>query len=98
MTQYRSSTLALRNIVVGSKRTSVRLEPAIWVALNEVARQQRRTLRCLVTEIDNQRQESSLTAAIRVYVVEFYRSALTARLRARPTVANSVGALQGFAP
>jgi hypothetical protein len=29
----------------------------------------------LITEIDRQRQASSLTAAIRVYIVDFYRSA-----------------------
>jgi predicted DNA-binding ribbon-helix-helix protein len=33
----------------------------------------------LVTEIDRHRNSSSLTAAIRVYIVDFYRSAAAAQ-------------------
>jgi len=56
-------------------RTSVRLEPLMWEALLEIARQQQTNINQLVTEIDRQRDASSLTAAIRVYIVDFYRSA-----------------------
>ena len=65
----------IRNIVVGGHRTSVRLEPLMWDALLEIARQRETNVNQLVTEIDRQRNSSSLTAAIRVYIVDFYRSA-----------------------
>ena len=65
----------IRNIVVGGHRTSVRLEPLMWDALLEIARQRETNVNQLVTEIDRQRNSSSLTAAIRVYIVAFYRSA-----------------------
>src|SRR5690348_18493034 len=69
------SSLVIRNVIVGGRRTSVRLEPTMWDALTEIARHQRRTLREIVTEIERDRTASSLTAAIRVYIVQFYRSA-----------------------
>lgn len=69
------SSLVTRNVVVGGHRTSVRLEPVMWEALQEIARLQRRTIHDLVTTIDRNRTASSLTAAIRVYIVDFYRAA-----------------------
>ena len=47
----------------------------MWEALLEIARQRQTNVNQLVTEIDRQREASSLTAAIRVYIVDFYRSA-----------------------
>ena len=69
------SSLAIHNIVVAGHRTSVRLEPVMWEALRDIAAQRRLSVHDLVTAIDLQRSESSLTAAIRVYIVNFYRSA-----------------------
>src|SRR5438552_5736341 len=69
------SSLVIRNIVVAGHRTSVRLEPVMWEALREIARQRETNLNELVTEIDRRRNASSLTAAIRVYIVDFYRAA-----------------------
>src|SRR5947209_7401723 len=69
------SSLVIHNIVVGGHRTSVRLEPVMWDALHDIARRSRVTLHDLVTEIDRRRTASSLTAAIRVYIVDFYRAA-----------------------
>lgn len=69
------SSLVIRNIVVGGRRTSVRLEPAMWDALHEIMQRQQVTVHDLVTEIDRERTASSLTAAIRVYIVDFYRAA-----------------------
>ena len=69
------SRLILGNVVVGGHRTSIRLERAMWQALEEIQRIEGKTLNQLVTEIDRHRPESSLTAAIRVFIVEFYREA-----------------------
>jgi predicted DNA-binding ribbon-helix-helix protein len=83
--------LVIRNIVVAGRRTSVRLEPVMWEALLEIARQQETNVNQLVTEIDRQRNSSSLTAAIRVYIVDFYRSAASQAERAtdlRATLTN----------
>lgn len=69
------SSLVIRNIVVAGHRTSVRLEPVMWEALLEIARQRETNVNQLVTEIARHRNSSSLTAAIRVFIVDFYRSA-----------------------
>jgi predicted DNA-binding ribbon-helix-helix protein len=47
----------------------------MWEALLEIARQRQTNVNQLVTEIDRERVSSSLTAAIRVYIVDFYRAA-----------------------
>jgi predicted DNA-binding ribbon-helix-helix protein len=69
------SSLVIRNVIVAGRRTSVRLEPAMWEALRDIARQQELRVHDVVTEIARQRTASSLTAAIRVYIVDFYRAA-----------------------
>jgi predicted DNA-binding ribbon-helix-helix protein len=69
------SSLVIHNVVVGGHRTSVRLEPVMWDALHDIADRLRATMHDLVTEIDRERTASSLTAAIRVYIVDFYRAA-----------------------
>jgi predicted DNA-binding ribbon-helix-helix protein len=82
MSEHRRSTLVLKTVIIGGRRTSVRLEPAMLLALYDIARQQQCTLNDLVTEIDRDRDylTSSLTGAICVYIVEFYRSNLQVRL------------------
>jgi predicted DNA-binding ribbon-helix-helix protein len=72
------SSLVIHNVVVGNHRTSVRLEPQMWEALHDITRLRRVTMHDLVTEIDRDRTASSLTAAIRVYIVDFYRAAALA--------------------
>jgi predicted DNA-binding ribbon-helix-helix protein len=69
------SSLVIRNVVVAGHRTSVRLEPVMWDALHDIVAQRRVTVHDMVTEIDRERTASSLTAAIRVYIVDFYRNA-----------------------
>jgi predicted DNA-binding ribbon-helix-helix protein len=69
------SSLVIRNVVVAGRRTSVRLEPTMWEALTEIARRRGQSVHQLVTEIDRDRIASSLTAAIRVYIVDYYRAA-----------------------
>jgi predicted DNA-binding ribbon-helix-helix protein len=69
------SSLVIHNIVVGRHRTSVRLEPMMWDALQDIAQRLRQTMHDLVTNIDRERTASSLTAAIRMYIVDFYRAA-----------------------
>lgn len=67
----------IRNLVVAGRRTSVRLEPAMWDAFNDIARYHRVTVHDLVTMVDRDRAASSLTAAIRVFIVDYYRGATT---------------------
>ena len=47
----------------------------MWDALRDIAQRQHSTVHDIVTEIDRERTASSLTAAIRIYIVDFYRAA-----------------------
>jgi len=62
-----------RNIVIGNKRTSVRLERNMWEALSQIAEAQGRTVHDIFAEIYQKRGQATLTAATRVYILEFYR-------------------------
>jgi predicted DNA-binding ribbon-helix-helix protein len=72
-----TSTLINRNVFVGRRRTSLRLEPAMWDALTEICRREEMTMHQLCALIDVRRRASSLTAAIRVFIVNYFRSAAT---------------------
>jgi predicted DNA-binding ribbon-helix-helix protein len=72
-----ASTLVSRNIVVSGHRTSMRLERAMWDALFEVCRRERKTIHAICTHVDESRDESSLTAALRVFIMTYFRLAAT---------------------
>ena len=72
-----ASTLVNRNVTVEGHRTSIRLEPAMWSALQQVCAREQRTLNELVTEIARDRRQSRLTAAIRVYLLYYFMAAAT---------------------
>src|SRR5579871_6407087 len=72
-----NSTLVNRNVTVAGRRTSIRLEPAMWEALHQLCRREGKSLNEVATEIDRQRVASSLTAAIRVHLLAYFRAAAT---------------------
>lgn len=75
----RSSTLVNRNVTIRGRRTSLRLEPAMWDALHEIALRESTSVHDLCTQVEFDRQESTLTAAIRVYILGYFRAAATAQ-------------------
>ena len=70
------SSLAMHNVVVDGRRTTVRLEPAIWDVLRDIADQQEVTVHNLVSAINKQHIASSLSSAIRAYVVVYLSAKL----------------------
>ncbi len=72
------STLVSRNITVLGHRTSVRLEPEMWVAMREIAQREKCRIHDLCSLIQKRKnQNTSLTAAIRVFLMLYYRAAST---------------------
>ena len=71
------STVVKRSIVVAGHKTSVSLEDAFWNGLKEIVRERHTTLSELVAEIDAQRQLGNLSSALRLFVLEFYRTQLS---------------------
>ncbi|MEZ5669878.1 MAG: ribbon-helix-helix domain-containing protein [Alphaproteobacteria bacterium] len=73
--------LVSRNIRLDDHRTSIRLEPEMWDALAEIASLEGETVHGLCSRVDEMRGELGRTAAIRVFIVTYYRS--RARLNRR---------------
>jgi predicted DNA-binding ribbon-helix-helix protein len=45
----------------------------MWEALYDIAKIQRRTPHEVIADVDDHREQATLSSAIRVYIVEFYR-------------------------
>jgi predicted DNA-binding ribbon-helix-helix protein len=63
-----------RSIFIAGRKTSVRLESAFWVGLEEIAAKRLMTLPGLISVIDAQRQHQNRSSALRLFVLEHYRS------------------------
>lgn len=72
------STLISKNVTVHGKRTSIRLEPEMWTAIKEIAKRERCTIHRICTIVsDKKNSGTSLTAAIRVFIMSYFRAAAT---------------------
>lgn len=72
------SSLVSRNITIAGHRTSVRLEPEMWNGLSEICQRECASIHEVCTVISSHKpQGSSLTAAIRVFVMAYFRAAAT---------------------
>lgn len=71
------STLVNRNVFIHDKRTSLRLEPAMWDALAEISKREGKSLHQVCSSVASCRRSSSLTAAIRVFIMTYFRAAAT---------------------
>jgi predicted DNA-binding ribbon-helix-helix protein len=71
------SPVVKRSIVIAGHRTSVSLEDAFWKGLKESAGVRRMTLSKLVASIDSERRHGNLSSAIRLFVLDFYRSKMS---------------------
>lgn len=49
----------------------------MWSALEEICIREGKTLHKICTEVDQRRAASSLTAALRVFILSYYRAAAT---------------------
>ena len=75
------SPVVKRSIVVAGHKTSVSLEEAFWNGMKEISGLRNMTLSELVGEIDGNRQQGNLSSAIRLFVLDYFRT------RAIPTAA-----------
>jgi len=82
-TQAMKSTIVKRSTIIAGHKTSVSLEDAFWKALKSIAKERDMKLSDLVTSIDSARQHSNLSSAIRLYVLNYYQSALGSPARSR---------------
>lgn len=70
--------LVSRNITIQDKRTSVRLEPEMWIALKDIANREECTIHDICTLIHMRKKpDTSLTASIRVFLMLYFRASST---------------------
>ncbi|MEQ8602719.1 MAG: ribbon-helix-helix domain-containing protein [Marivibrio sp.] len=65
------SALRARNVRIGARRTSVKLEPAFWDALETAARREETSVNNLCTAVHERADGYGLTAAIRVFLLAY---------------------------
>jgi predicted DNA-binding ribbon-helix-helix protein len=68
------SPVVKRSIVIAGHKTSVSLEDAFWKGLKDIASGRDRTLSEMVSAIDSERNHGNLSSAIRLFVLDHYRS------------------------
>lgn len=69
------SRLVSRNVTVDGHRTSLRLEQDVWDALEEVCNREGLSLHEVCTHVERRRSGSSRTAAVRAFVLGYFREA-----------------------
>lgn len=78
------TTLLSRNITVSGRRTSVRLEPEMWSSLYDIAKRENCSIHDICTLISMRKNpKTSLTAAIRVFLMLYFRASSTEEGHAR---------------
>ena len=68
------STINKRSIVISGHKTSVSLEDEFWRSLKEIVRGRNVTLSQLVADIDTHRPPGNLSSAIRLFVLNHFRT------------------------
>lgn len=68
------SFVVKRSIAVDGHKTSVTLEEAFWNGLKEIASDRRLSMSDLVSVIDSGRLNANLSSAIRLFVLDHYRT------------------------
>jgi predicted DNA-binding ribbon-helix-helix protein len=89
------SPVVKRSIVVAGHKTSVSLEDAFWKGLKEIAGTRDMTLSELVAFVDSERQHGNLSSAIRLFVLDHYRSQINEQKGERNSTREMMAARQG---
>jgi len=69
--------MSCKNVNISGRRTSIRIEDELWSAAEELCMREEMTLHELCTLIDQHRGSSGLTAALRVFLIVYFRLAAT---------------------
>ena len=82
------SLVVKRSIMVGGHKTSVSLEEAFWRGVKEISGERGKTTSELVSEIDQHRQHGNLSSAIRLFVLDHFRTG-EAAMRAKASAPSA---------
>ena len=68
------SPVVKRSILSSGHKTSVSLEEPFWSGMKEISGERGKTLSELVSEIDANRQQGNLSSAIRLFVLDHFKT------------------------
>jgi predicted DNA-binding ribbon-helix-helix protein len=68
------TSIRKRSIVINGHKTSISLEDAFFDALKSIAKERGSTLADLIAGVDQTRTQGNLSSALRLLVLDFYRS------------------------
>lgn len=68
------SPIVKRSLKIAGHKTAVSLEDAFWHSAKEIAALKQIPLRRLIEQIDDSRNHGNLSSAIRLFVLDYYRS------------------------
>jgi predicted DNA-binding ribbon-helix-helix protein len=71
------SRLINRNVTMSSHRTSMRMEPEMWDAIQDICRRENMPTDELIRQAEAAAGEGGRSSAVRIYVLEYYRAAAT---------------------
>ena len=74
---FMETRLINRNITATRGRSSMRLEPEIWLALQEICLRERVGIADLVQRVEATLTVGGRTSAVRVFAFEYFRAAAT---------------------
>jgi predicted DNA-binding ribbon-helix-helix protein len=67
------SSVVKRSVLIGKHKTSISLEDEFWTGLKEIAASRQTTCSGLLSEINERREASNLSSAIRLFVLQHYQ-------------------------
>lgn len=62
----------IRNVRVGSRRTTLRLENAFWDALDAVCAREGTTIDRILSDLEGRRRSEALTSMVRSYLIAYW--------------------------
>lgn len=68
------TSIVKHSIMIAGHKTSVSLEDAFWNCLKDIAAKRGLNISGIVSMIDSERRHGNLSSAIRLFVLEHYRS------------------------
>ena len=74
-----------RSVVIAGRKKSISLEDAVWESLRVIADYRDMNLFSLLATIDSKRKQGSLSSAIRLFLLNFYREQLDIQNRNKAT-------------
>ena len=80
-----NAQMLTRNVVIANRRTTIRLESAIWDGFDEICLILQASRHELCTHIDQAREGINRAQAVRATVVNFFRLSLKSGISARET-------------